>query len=127
MSLRPTIVAATAVAEDTHRGGSIRIVISPTTAGSTCGILGICNMQPGEVMSPYVHDYGEEMLYVVRGAVTVVWEDGEEQVPHGNAILVPKGLTHSYRNDSEEELMCVFAAAPLAPTMASGHRDVTTR
>ncbi len=52
---------------DTRRGGDVRTLLSPKTAGSTSGFMGVATLAPGERISEHYHPYSEEFIYVVSG------------------------------------------------------------
>lgn len=54
--------------------------------------------QPGKVFSWHQHDLDEE-LFVLYGAVTLFWVDGEggyrqQECPEGTQIMLPAGTVH---------------------------------
>jgi putative monooxygenase len=60
------------VAPNRRLGGEIRILLSPTTVGSTSGFLGIGELPPGERGVMHYHPYSEEFMYLVSGAIVAV-------------------------------------------------------
>jgi putative monooxygenase len=109
----------------TDKGGVIHILISPKTVGSCNLILGTATVPVGVTIKEHIHDYGEESFYVLRGHGQVHLANGETVVFHpGSAVRIPQGVSHSIENTSGEEILVVFATAPLAPTAVSGHRNL---
>jgi len=109
----------------TDKGGVIHVLVSPKTVDSRHLILGTATVPVGVTIKTHVHDYGEECFYVLRGHGRVHLECGESVEFHpGAAVRIPQGVTHSIENTSDEEILVVFATAPLAPTAVSGHRNL---
>ena len=61
---------------DTRRGGDVRTLLSPKTAQSTSGFMGVATIPSGDKISEHYHPYSEEFLFLVRGRVEVS-VDGE--------------------------------------------------
>ncbi len=108
------------------RGGDLRILLSPKTVGATCGILGVYRLPPGESLVEHAHPYGEEMFYITRGTCLATVDDQVQRLVAGQAVLVPKNVRHSLRNDGSEDLELVFANSPLAPRPEAGHVDMAS-
>jgi len=117
------VVAIASVEVVTRRGGQIRVAISPRTVGSRHHILGEVVLRPGESIAEHVHDYGEESLFVVRGSGELRAEGGLYPLGPGLVAFAPRGSSHAIDNTGTDELVIVFASAPLAPSPDSGHRE----
>ena len=117
------------IAEDvqpiTDKGGEIHILISPKTVGSQQLIMGTATVPVGTTVKAHVHDYGEECFYVLSGCGQLYLESiGTIDFQQGSAVRIPQGIIHSIKNTGEEDILVVFATAPLAPTAVAGHRDM---
>ncbi|WP_214410319.1 cupin domain-containing protein [Sphaerisporangium fuscum] len=122
--IRLTKVSAGEVAPNRRRGGDIRVLLSPKTAGSTSGFMGVAYLQPGEHFVEHYHPYSEEFMYLVRGTVVARIEGRQEIVLNpGDALMVPKEVRHRVDNTGTEEACMVFHASPLAPRPELGHVD----
>ena len=116
-------IARAEVPANRRRGGDVRTVLSPATAGATSGFLGTATLEPGEVVTEHWHPYSEEFLYCVRGEV-VLWLDGQPRPLRADeAVLVPIGVRHRLANEGDETAMLVFQLGPLAPHPSLGHVD----
>ncbi|XVQ90037.1 cupin domain-containing protein [Microbispora siamensis] len=116
-------IPAAQVPPNRRRGGEIRVVLGPATAGATTGFLGVLRLAPGEHVSEHYHPYSEEFLYVTGGAM-VVRLDGERlTVRAGEGVLVPKNVRHRVWNEAGENAEAVFHLCPLAPRPELGHVD----
>ncbi len=117
-------VAAGAVASNHRRGGDLRVVLGPKTAGATTGFMGVLTLKPGEFVSEHYHPYSEEFLYVVRGRI-VVRLDGHEEIAQDadEGLLIPRNVRHRVSNSGAEDAFVVFQLCPLAPRPELGHVD----
>jgi putative monooxygenase len=111
------------VVSNRRRGGEIRVVLGPATAGATTGFLGVLTLVPGEFVSEHYHPYSEEFLYVVSGSMTVRVDGEPVKLNPGEGILIPKDVRHRVENDNDEPAECVFHLCPLAPRPDMGHVD----
>lgn len=108
---------------DTRRGGVLRLLLSPRTAGSTSGFLGVAELSSGEHIAEHYHPYSEEFLYVVRGAITVDLDGEPHPVSTEEALLIPPGTRHRLRNPGDTPAVVVYQLGPLAPRPELGHVD----
>jgi mannose-6-phosphate isomerase-like protein (cupin superfamily) len=63
----------------------------------------------------HTHDNGDELFYVVKGAMEMRFKDHAVSVKEGEIILVPKGVEHCPRTDPHEEVH-VLVVEPLGTT-----------
>jgi putative monooxygenase len=117
------IRSADDVAADTRRGGEVRTLLSPKTAGSTSGFMGVASIQPGDRISEHYHPYSEEFIYCVTGTVTAHLDGEPHEVPARNSLYIPINMKHRLVNDGDEEAFIVFHLGPLAPRPELGHVD----
>lgn len=105
------------------RGGEIRVLISPSSVQSTHMIMGTATVPVGGSVERHAHDFSEECFFVLEGKGQINVE-GVGVVPFeaGEAVLTPQGTVHSIENTGDVEIRVVFAAGPLAPSPAVGHR-----
>jgi len=123
-----TKVSAHDVAANRRRGGDIRVVLSPKTAGSTSGFMGTLTLAPGEYVTEHCHPYSEEFLYLVEGKLTAQIESVREiDLAAGEALMIPRGLRHRVRNAGQDQAHAVFHISPLAPRPELGHLDTEPR
>ncbi|HWX45924.1 MAG TPA: cupin domain-containing protein [Solirubrobacteraceae bacterium] len=108
---------------DTRRGGDVRTLLSPKTAGSTSGFMGVATIAPGERISEHYHPYSEEFIYVVSGGLDAQLDGESHRLGARQALLIPIDVRHRLVNDGEEEAFIVFHLGPLAPRPDAGHVD----
>ena len=108
---------------DTRRGGDVRTLLSPKTAGSTSGFMGVATLKPGERISEHYHPYSEEFIYVVSGGLDAQLDGVSNRLSARQALLIPLNVRHRLVNDGEQEAFIVFHLGPLAPRPDAGHVD----
>ena len=121
------IVASADLPADRRRGGEIRVVLGPKTAGSTSGFMGTAAIAPGERIAEHLHPYSEEFLYRHRRRDR---RRARRRVPHpvgaGEGLLIPPHVRHRLVNAGSEDATLVFHLGPLAPRPELGHIDTET-
>jgi putative monooxygenase len=108
---------------DTRRGGDVRTLLSPKTAGSTSGFMGVATLAPGERISEHYHPYSEEFIFVVSGGLDAQLDGESHRLGARDALLIPLNVRHRLVNDGEEDAFIVFHLGPLAPRPDAGHVD----
>jgi putative monooxygenase len=108
---------------DTRRGGDVRTLLSPKTAGSTSGFMGVATLAPGERISEHYHPYSEEFIFVVSGGLDAQLDGESHRLGARDALLIPLNVRHRLVNDGQEDAFIVFHLGPLAPRPDAGHVD----
>lgn len=119
----PRIVDLSDTEPNRRRGGDIRAVLTPATAGSTSGFMGLAIIQPGERIGEHYHPYSEEFVYVVAGALEVDLDGEAHALRPDQGLLIPINMRHRFRNVGDTEARMVFHLGPLAPRPSLGHVD----
>ena len=119
----PVKVARADVPPNRRRGGDLRALLTPGTAGSTAGFMGVATLEAGEVITEHYHPYSEEFLYVAAGTLRVRLDGEPMDLVAGEAVLIPKEVRHRLQNDGAEQVSIVFFLSPLAPSPELGHVD----
>lgn len=122
----PEVRALTDIAPDRRRGGEIRVLLSPKSAGSTSGFMGTATIAPGERIAEHLHPYSEEFIYVVGGAISAELEGVPHRLAAGEGLLVPPHVRHRLVNEGDQIASLVFHLGPLAPRPELGHVDTET-
>jgi putative monooxygenase len=120
------IVSSAGIPADRRRGGEIRVVLGPRTAGSTSGFMGTAAITPGDRIAEHLHPYSEEFLYVTAGAIVAELDDVPHPVGAGEGLLIPPHVRHRLVNAGSEDATIVFHLGPLAPRPELGHVDTET-
>lgn len=116
-------VHVTDAAENTRRGGDIRVTLSPKTVGCGSGFGGVLVLKAGEVVTEHYHPYSEEFLHVVEGSLEMLLDGEPVEIGPGDSLLVPIGTRHRLRNVGDDTARVVFHLSPLAPRPELGHID----
>ncbi|MFD1465661.1 cupin domain-containing protein [Lapidilactobacillus mulanensis] len=86
--------------------------------------MGYSEMNPGAIQQ-VVHDYSQEMVYVLSGeGVVNIGSEGSIEIYKGDAFFINKGVEHSIENTGSSQLKVIYFAAPLAPSPTLGHRYI---
>ena len=93
------------------QGRTTSITVSPETGGTDLSFW-TTEIPAGSDIIVHRHDRTEEILFVHRGAGTLLVDDEEWPVEEGDTIYVPRGTYHGLRNDSESEIVMAFVATP---------------
>ena len=118
-----TRVALSEVEPNRRRGGDLRVLLSPKTAGSSSGFMGALQLGPGECVTEHRHPYSEEFLYVVRGSVVLLAGGQAVSLGPDESVMTPTDLPHRLENHGSEPAFIVFHLGPLAPRPELGHVD----
>lgn len=62
-------------------------------------------LEPGSSIGYHTHDTNSEIIYVISGKGTVLYDESEENVELGNCHYCKKGHGHSLINNSSEDLL----------------------
>ncbi|MFG2309412.1 cupin domain-containing protein [Streptomyces sp. NPDC048566] len=119
----PRIVDLSETEPNRRRGGDVRAMLTPATAGSTSGFMGLAVMQPGESISEHYHPYSEEFVFVVSGDLEVDLDGEAFALRPDQGLLIPIDMRHRFRNVGDTEARMVFHLGPLAPRPSLGHVD----
>ncbi|MBV2354732.1 cupin domain-containing protein [Streptomyces sp. J2-1] len=111
------------VQAQTHRGGDLRAMLTPTTVGATSGFMGVAIVQPGDRIGEHYHPYSEEFVYVVCGELEVDLDDEAVALRPEQGLMIPAHMRHRFRNVGKTEARLVFHLGPLAPRPQLGHVD----
>lgn len=61
---------------------------------------------------PHHHEDADEFFYVVRGAFEVMCDDEWIRLAEGQALTVPRGSVHTFRNPTEETTRWLTSFSP---------------
>lgn len=66
---------------------------------------------PGASIGLHTHSTGSEIIYILDGTATLIYDDNTETLTGGTCHYCPKGHTHSLINNSDRDLI-FFAVVP---------------
>lgn len=69
-------------------------------------------LAPGASIGMHTHDTSSEIIYILEGEGTVLYDGGEEAVSPGICHYCPKGHSHSFINTGDKDLV-FFAVVPV--------------
>ena len=90
-------------------GGEGRYVMRHYTDDNVKIMLG--KLEPGCSIGLHTHEANSEVMYILSGVATYVYEGEEEIVMPGEVHYNPMGRQHTLMNKGEEDLM-FFAVVP---------------
>lgn len=62
-------------------------------------------LKPGASIGMHTHDTSSEIIYILSGTASILYDEGVEEAGAGSCHYCPKGHSHSMRNLSGEELL----------------------
>ena len=78
-----------------------RVVADPSL-GVTAFKVSYTRMEKTGRCDPHVHENGEQLFIVLKGAMMFVSKEGERPLREGQAVLVPRGEEHSNYNIADD-------------------------
>ena len=94
------------VTEQDSKGARIKWLISESD-GAPNFLMRHFNIEGGGFTPFHSHDWEHE-VYVLEGRGRVLYENREEKILPGDAILIPPGKKHQFRADSEGlKFLCI--------------------
>ena len=65
-------------------------------------------VRPAEEPPLHTHTLEDEVIYVVRGEITVYLDGHAQRCTAGECVLLPKGIEHTYCIESEEATLLIL-------------------
>lgn len=96
----------------TPHGSEIRPLVDRTTSGIERCSLAEEVLPAGVSVSRHHHLETEEVYYILAGAGRMTVGDETREVTAGDAIFIPRGLTHTLENTGQEELTLLLVCGP---------------
>ena len=93
-----SMVADASVTEEGAKGAKIKWLISEKD-GAPNFVMRHFSVDAGGFTPLHAHDWEHE-VYVLEGHGKVRYEDGEERIQPGDAILIPSGKKHQFQAGS---------------------------
>jgi quercetin dioxygenase-like cupin family protein len=93
-----------------HRLGNVEFLAR--TADTPRFTLGIIDFQARRELEAHVHDDEDDAFYILEGELTFVLGDEEMAAPAGTFVLIPPGVEHGFRNDSDQVVRILNIHAP---------------
>jgi mannose-6-phosphate isomerase-like protein (cupin superfamily) len=96
----------------TAHGSEIRPLIDRTTSAISKCSLAEEVLPPGRSVTPHHHLETEEIYYILEGSGLMTVGEESKEVSAGDAVYVPRGLTHSLSNTGPEEITLLLICGP---------------
>ena len=99
-------------AETNLPGRRMRILISPDKSQSKYCQASTIEISPGDAVRPaHAHPNGEEIIYILEGAGSVLIGNKISKVEKGTAVLFPQNTPHMLKNNGSVpmKVICFFA------------------
>ena len=93
-----------------HRVGNVEFLAR--TADTPRFTFGIIDFGPGRELEAHVHDGEDDAFYILEGELTFILGQDRVQAPPGTFVLVPPGVEHGFRNDTEQPVRILNIHAP---------------
>ena len=74
--------------------------------------LGIIHFAPGRELEAHVHEGEDDSFYILDGELTFVLSGEEVRAPAGTFVLIPPGVEHGFRNDTDDVVRILNVHAP---------------
>jgi quercetin dioxygenase-like cupin family protein len=82
------------------------------TADTPRFTLGIIDFAAGRVLEAHTHDDEDDAFYVLEGELTFIVDGEDVDAPQGTFVLIPPGVEHGFRNDTEATVRILNVHAP---------------
>lgn len=68
-------------------------------------------LEPGSSIGMHTHETNSEIIYILSGTASIVYDETTEELTAGVCHYCPKGHSHSMNNRGEQDLV-FFAVIP---------------
>jgi putative monooxygenase len=109
------IISVTDIQPVTTVGGTIYPLLTPKSAASTTGNMGLVRLKPGEWNAEHIHPHSEEYVIVLQGTLVFRIDDVPHSLQPQQGLIVPINARHRLANEGELEAIVVYTLAPLPP------------
>jgi quercetin dioxygenase-like cupin family protein len=82
------------------------------TADTPRFTLGIIDFAPGRELSQHVHDDEDDSFFILEGELTFLFGERTQVAGPGTFVLIPPGVAHGFRNDTEAPVRILNVHAP---------------
>jgi mannose-6-phosphate isomerase-like protein (cupin superfamily) len=93
------------------------------TADTPRFTFGIIDFQARRELEAHVHADEDDAFYILEGELTFVVGDEEVAAPAGTFVLIPPGVEHGFRNDTDQVVRILNIHAPAGFDRRIGLQD----
>jgi AraC-like DNA-binding protein len=86
----------------------------PSAAFGDVPVLGLCREYLPGLREPHVHEHHAQIMYAVKGSMTVLTAEGIWVLPPQRALWIPAGVTHTFKHSRPVSLRTVYVRADTA-------------
>jgi len=104
-----------------HRVGNVEFLAR--TADTPRFTFGIIDFAPGRELETHVHDGEDDAFYMLEGQLTFMLGEDRVEAPAGTFVLIPPGVEHGFRNDTDDAVRILNIHAPAGFDKRIGLRD----
>lgn len=92
----------------------LRIIVDEISCGAKSLSMGWIAIPPRSRTDDHTRQT-EEVIYVLKGATTIVAKDEEYRLSEGDTIFIPPGIMHRHENRESSMLEQIWIFAPSGP------------
>ena len=74
--------------------------------------LGVIDFAAGRVLEPHVHTDEDDSFFILSGEITFMLPEGDVVATPGTFVLIPPGVEHGFRNDTDQPAQILNLHAP---------------
>ena len=93
-----------------HRVGNVEFLAR--TVDTPRFTFGIVDFAPGRELEQHVHDDEDDSFYILEGELTFLFGDESRKAGPGTFVLIPPGVRHGFRNDTDSAVRIINVHAP---------------
>jgi quercetin dioxygenase-like cupin family protein len=91
---------------------TIRFLIDADASSGSATMFEFTVPPGARVPVPHSHDAYEETIYGLDGAMTWTIDGAELEIGIGEAVCIPRGVVHGFRNDGSEDARALAVVTP---------------
>jgi quercetin dioxygenase-like cupin family protein len=93
-----------------HRYGNVEFLARTTDTARFN--LGIITFAAGRELESHVHHEEDDSFFILEGELTFLLSGEEVRAPAGTFVLIPPGVEHGFRNDTDSAVRILNIHAP---------------
>src|SRR3954451_3078456 len=93
-----------------HRVGNVEFLAR--SADTPRFTLGIIDFAAGRELEAHVHEDEDDSFYILEGELTFLVDGEELKAPAGTFVLIPPGVEHGFRNETDAPVRILNVHAP---------------
>jgi len=102
----------------------VQFLIDQKSAGSKDLVVGWTVLKPGASHERHLHRNCDEFFIVLKGRGHMYSDKGDEPSGEGDVVYSPRGVSHGFKNTSNEDVVLVWGWSGAGSLDASGYEVV---